>query len=436
MFVELSTDGIRHVFELGAADDRAFLVGSSRQTDLCIDRPGVAAVEFHLERAGNDVWLVPAYRGRGLRVNGAPATNRMRLNDRLCVSVGALELELRALQNASEAGTSSRSSSAPRCLPADYSETVPTDTANTSIALKPFEAEPDASMPTLLVPTLRAVAAAVPDQHTQRIAPVRPAPLQSLQHTQRLEPSALLRPRPSQAAPQVLFETQRLAPVTTLLPTPAALEPAVLPSRVLPVLPEEATRSTRLSPLTTQDTSAFDMAALKKEEAQPTTFLTQLGVATRQRPLVILGGGLAASLVLALALVGGSRLAKSADRVSTTDTVASALVVVTSPAPPNKPPAPTETSTMPIVAVPPPAGDTKPAGRGPRKVADPELTNVVGQVSAGRLSEASQTYASLSSRPEGAVVYAKVASILARRASQSCNANSASAPADCPEIIK
>jgi hypothetical protein len=264
LLVELSGSGLRHVFELAELDDRAYLVGSSRQTDFRIDRPGVAAVEFHIERVGSNAWLVPAYRGRGLRVNGAPVTNNVCIDRRLILSLGSFELELRALPEDADVAETSRSSSAPRPLPADYTNTVPTDTACTVVAMKPFEFDPAANVPTEQLPVVRTTTAVIAPQQTQRMAPIRPAPLLLPQHTERLAPVTAQPVRALEPTGGAMFETQRLAPVrgpvvaaipAPQVPIPAhAIRPIEAPSRARP--PDDPVQ------MVTQETTAFNVAAV------------------------------------------------------------------------------------------------------------------------------------------------------------------------------
>lgn len=462
LLVGLSGSGLRHVFELAELDDRAYLVGSSRQTDFRIDRPGVAAVEFHLERVGALAWLVPAYRGRGLRVDGVPVTNRVCIDGRLILSIGSFELELRVLPDDADVGETSRSSSAPRPLPADYTNTVPTDTACTAVAMKPLEFDPSANVPTQQLPVVRSTTALVAPQQTQRMAPVRPAPMVLHQHTERMAPLTAPPVRDLGATGGAMFETQRLAPVrgpvVGAIPTPQA------PIAAHAIRPIEAPSSPRPpddpAQMVTQETTAFDVAAVvdarpRVESAIAATtaaqappiskalrtaprrpppwhaFLTQLGTLTKERPVLVLGGGLACALVIALALVGAARVAEPTRRASTASATASSRPVPGSAAP--TPSATVLVASAPaLVAVPAPAAEPK---RKPKGLVDPVLAAAAGHLAAGRVAEASQAYAALAARPEGGEVYASAAALLARRAGQDCSA-SPSASARCPELLK
>jgi hypothetical protein len=68
--VDLDVDGARTLFEFDPSGDRAFSVGASSSCDLRVQRESTPRVAFYLERRTDGIWLVPAYRRGGLRVNG------------------------------------------------------------------------------------------------------------------------------------------------------------------------------------------------------------------------------------------------------------------------------------------------------------------------------------------------------------------------------
>ncbi|HKY34850.1 MAG TPA: hypothetical protein VJN18_02820 [Polyangiaceae bacterium] len=455
LFVELSGAGVHHVFELDS-DERAFVVGSSRQADLRLDHPGVAAVEFHIERVADVACLVPAYRGRRLRVNGAPASGAVPLVGRALVALGTLELELKVLHHEDEANATNRSSSAPRPLPLDYAATIPTDTAPTAVAMKPFVPDPLANVPTQQIPVQRAPLGLGPQQ-TERLAPVRPQPLQFPQMTERLQP---MFPQGRAAVPVEPQQTQRLTPMTA--PPPSAGRVPALEIRAVGAASTRAEAPQAAgATLANQETTSFDVAAVappapRNESIDPRTvvinatpqgprqagkavstkpplglnnLLTQVGALTKQRPVLAIGGAAIGAMILSFALVGATRVAEpkrapvpptsSASQPALSKPAASAPAVPPLPAPPA------------MVAVPLPA-DTKPPAKTTKGPHDPELASAVGHLAAGRISEASQAYSALAARPTGGEVYARTAALLSRRAT-SCASGS---PTLCPEILK
>lgn len=72
--LELDLGDACALMELDADEDRAFSIGSSRYADVRVNAIGVSPIEFYLERRRRDVWLVPAYRARPLRVDGTRVT--------------------------------------------------------------------------------------------------------------------------------------------------------------------------------------------------------------------------------------------------------------------------------------------------------------------------------------------------------------------------
>jgi hypothetical protein len=445
MFVELSGAGLRHVLELDSATERVFVVGSSRQADVPIEAAGVASIEFHLERVGDEVWLTPAYRGRGLRINGTVTRDRVQVATGLHLRLGRYDLAVKLLSDREGDGDgdgdrdepTARSSSAPRPLPNDYSLRLPTDTKKTSVALAPSTSE---VADTARIPAKVASMFALPVQQTERIAPV----VAIVQETERVASTGAQRVA-AQPLPEALLQTVRMEPVRC-------------PPRSLIATTHPGTPPASLSSLVTQDTTAFDVEALdavadivktgggasacvdaapsppKQIGRGPTrarvlsTMLEQLGIATRQRPIVVAGGALGAALVLALALVGATRITGSAaqrpPQRPATSTVAlptaapSTVVATVVPAP-----------SVLVAPVPPTA-----TGRAAIRVDSP-LVVATRHLSAGRLAEAAEQYRALGSASDGAV-YAKVAALLSRRLSPACASTPATHGDACPEIVK
>jgi hypothetical protein len=445
LFVHLSGGAYQHVFELDSTEERAFLVGSSRAADLCIERPGVAAVEFHVERLHGEVWLVPGYRGGGVLVNGAPLVARRRVDQRLVVDLGALSLEVYVSDDEAAPGAA-RSSSAPRPLPADYGSLLPTDTACTAFAMTPFQGTPmdDADSDVLL--------------KTQPLAVVRVPVVLAEQRTERLAPIvAPPPPAPTETLP--LNQTQRLAPV--LVPPPAVRPTPTIVVRAPEVAPAPPPPIDSFAALAAQDTTAFDVEACppvpeqpqrREDEVSPVRAVTaqrlarasqpprrrthglleQLGLLAKARPGLVLGGGTAAALMISLALVGAMQLTtrRGAPPASPPSPGAATMAPI-----PSANPVASAVVRPPFVAIQPPP---VPSGRRAKAavVADPDLVAAVGHLAAGRLTEAAQSYQSLSTRAEGAEVYGKLSALLTRRAGPSCVAPAPANGNACPEIVK
>ena len=93
LWLELCLDGVSHTFEFGADESRAIAVGSLMRVDLRIDRPGVAPVHFHIEREADDLWIVPAYSARDLRVNAARLTGPQRIHGHAIIEFSNVRLD-------------------------------------------------------------------------------------------------------------------------------------------------------------------------------------------------------------------------------------------------------------------------------------------------------------------------------------------------------
>jgi hypothetical protein len=371
------------------------------------------------------------------------------------VALGALELELRVLHDEDEARSTNRSSSAPRPLPIDYSATIPTDTAPTAVAMKPFVPDPLSTVSTQQIPVQRTPLGLGPQQ-TERLAPVRPVPLQFPQMTERLP---AMFPQGRTAAPAEPQQTERLAP----MPAPPAsaervpaleIRPVGVPKRPEALLTAAAT-------LANQETTSFDVAAVappapRSERVEdprtvivsvpPTTprqagkelakaqplglksLLTLLGALTKQRPVLAISSAALGAMILSFALVGATRVAEP-KRAPVPPTPAASQPALSKPS--AVAPAVSPLPALPVVVAVPLLGDAKPAARTAKGPLDPELAAAVGHLAAGRISEASQAYSALAARPAGGDVYARTAALLSHRAT-SCAPGSTR----CPEILK
>lgn len=277
--------------------------------------------------------------------------------------------------------------------------------------------------------------------------------------TERLPP---MFPQRRTAAPVEPQQTQRLAPMTAPPPSVERVPPLEIRAVGEPKARAEAPQAITAT-LANQETTSFDVAAvapptprsdssgdprtvivsttpeaprLPRKAVAPapplglTTFLTQVGALTKQRPVLAIGGAALGAMILSFALVGATRVAEP-KRPSAPPAALSA----SRPAMNNQPASAAPVQPLPslpaTVAVPMPTGAKGPVrtGKGPH---DPELASAVGHLAAGRISEASQAYSALAARPAGGEVYAKTAALLSRRAT-SC---ATGAPPVCPEILK
>ena len=95
--LELSFDGQTCSFALAPDETRAIAVGSLLGADLRIDRPGVAPVQFHIERENDQLWIVPAYDSGDLRVDAVRIRGPKRLDNRAVIEFCGLRVIAKVL---------------------------------------------------------------------------------------------------------------------------------------------------------------------------------------------------------------------------------------------------------------------------------------------------------------------------------------------------
>jgi len=98
LWLELTFQGQSHPFALPPDETRAITVGSLEGADLRIARPGVAPVQFHIERDCDQLWIVPAYASEGLRVDTARVTGPKRIDGRAVLEFSGLRVQASVLQ--------------------------------------------------------------------------------------------------------------------------------------------------------------------------------------------------------------------------------------------------------------------------------------------------------------------------------------------------
>jgi hypothetical protein len=85
LWLEVSVDGRVLPFEFAPGNERAIAVGSLREADVSIRDPRVAAVEFHFEREGRRIFVVPAY-GAHIEVNAVILRGPRPIRDRAIIA--------------------------------------------------------------------------------------------------------------------------------------------------------------------------------------------------------------------------------------------------------------------------------------------------------------------------------------------------------------
>ncbi len=187
IWLELCVDGQSNAYELNADETRAVAVGSLLRADLRIDRPGVAPVHFHIEREGNDLWLVPAYGSHDLRVDTARLSGPQRIKGRAVIEFCGARIEARVHE---QRPVVTRESSA-RLRSDDWSERLLESPSrvfeqrelgslqNTDSALP----NSDGALPTVAIKKFVSSIAPMPEQPTTRFAPVTNSTIVPVQRT-------------------------------------------------------------------------------------------------------------------------------------------------------------------------------------------------------------------------------------------------------------
>jgi len=210
MWLELCMDGESHTFELKADELRAVAVGSLLRADLRIDRPGVAPVQFHIERDDGALWIVPAYNSSDLRVDTARVTGPQRIDGRAVIEFAGvrihacvLDVDLANVRGSlvnelSKRDTERSAHESGAVLVANKVQ------AKASMASSPV-AEPGV-YPTVSFERFVTSAPATPEAPTERFSPVNTADVVPVQRTVVIEPI--------QVAPPEYLDTGEKIPPT------------------------------------------------------------------------------------------------------------------------------------------------------------------------------------------------------------------------------
>jgi len=367
VFIQLSTTGLARTLLLRPEAERVIIVGSIAKADFPVSGLGVAPIQFHLERDDEAVCLVPAYGAGDLRVNAVRAFGPTPLEEDNIIEFGGTRLRARLLDvDAFSASSDSLETGKLHVgdLQASYSLALPGDEDVTQVAMRAVSIATD-SLEECASAEPRSVspmdAHALAPQHTERMAPYRPAaeatpvasrilllqsevqsegePAFTLNGTQLMAPYRQLAAGAVSVAPvnplqPSANETVRLLPLRNA-PRPEMLQSR--PARAGHVPPPATNReaiSTRFAPApATQNPPALpaprpletaalthrpEMSALTSPPARPgppplpatkrTSWLARLGLMTKAHPLVVASGASAGALLVVTVLILGARL--------------------------------------------------------------------------------------------------------------------------------
>jgi hypothetical protein len=181
-------DNESHTFELKADELRAVAVGSLLRADLRIDRPGVAPVQFHIEREDDALWIVPAYNALDLRVNTARVTGPQRIDGRAVIEFASVRIYASLLDAHSAQTKSSLISELPNTERSAHESgaVLVAGKAEASIASSPVARSEE--LATVAFEKFVTSATAKPEALTERFSPVNAAAIIPVQRTVVIEP--------------------------------------------------------------------------------------------------------------------------------------------------------------------------------------------------------------------------------------------------------
>ena len=128
--LEMSADGLTKTISLPPGEGRTALVGSTALADFCVAGVRSAPVALHLERRADTIWVVPAYEGYDLRLNGRRISGATPLEQHSVIEFGGAQLAVTIIvtdadvsstpQLARARDASSRGDLPPRGLPGEH----------------------------------------------------------------------------------------------------------------------------------------------------------------------------------------------------------------------------------------------------------------------------------------------------------------------------
>lgn len=192
LLVELNTQRTVKTFAFLPNEERALTVGSDARAELRVTGAGVAPVQFHLERQGGIVCLIPAYGLTDLRVNTARVSGPIPLEERNVIEIGEVRVDATVLDGGKRDAVGGDEAWSPQS--ARISE-PPGEGDATEVAMR----------------AVTSAAAGIGQQTTAVLRPID-APGMSPQQTERMAPYRADVARPN-TAPMPVEGTERMAPV-------------------------------------------------------------------------------------------------------------------------------------------------------------------------------------------------------------------------------
>ena len=388
--LELEGDGGTTLVEFPLGDDRAFSVGSSVHADMRLRKPGVAPVEFYVQRDDDGLWLVPAYASLELRLDSRRVTERRKLTTRSLLELRSGVLVIRVHEAHDLARVRAKHSD-------DTFETREIVQIRNHLDALPSERDPTRVAMRAVAPSHDSLAYSA----TVAVPVVREDDVPEWQKTVEI-PKFRAKTWVGAAKPS---KPER--DVTVLDRKPPKLLPPPLPLARAAAAP----------------------AARKLTRRVPAP-IVELGILAKRRPIAVALGSFAIAIAASLSLVAATRGAGPA-KTAAPRPVASAATSASSAAARPIPSGVPSVRVRPKHVVPPSGRDARvPSNlRGPT---DPELAEALDHLVAGRDTQAKAAYARLARRSPDEAVYAVTAQLLERLAA--CTDPGTRAELTCPKV--
>ena len=473
--LELCFDGLFHRFELASDDTRALTVGSLPRADLRIEAPGVAPVHFHLERDGNEVWIVPAYGAHDLRVDTARITGPKCIDGRAVIEFAGIRVDVRVVHRDSVVIRNHRELDPPNTRregpPLPVGDSLPT----TSIERVNVSERRGMNQPTESV-SFGALGLPLSAQRTIAIEPVRVTPKGGrvaesavvTVNTER-EPIDKLTPkdgayeqrvgaqdtieiapfwvRQLESKPLTVERTEAVPPLTREPATTLELCASAEDVASQPSPNGQSAVTTYFEPIRVSDVSlqAVDIQepqskmdpdiappASNANERRRPNWLAHLGQLTSRKPLFVWTGGTLLAFTFSAAISFGIR--QFVHPSSTRQTTQLLPTPITASA--SKSPTEETSKRMPVPSlevIPAVAEATLPI-RKKGQPHDPQLTAAVGSLVAGRYNDAERAYAGVVARVPIDLALVAMSKLLAKKTGPRCTGTLQNPAVTCPEV--
>jgi len=467
LWLELSMDGRAQAFELYADETRAVAVGSLPRADFRIDRPGVAPVQFHIEREGGELWIVPAYSSHELRVDTARIAGPRRIERRAMIEFCGVRMEARLLDPGPVVTrtSSARLSSDDRDQPKRSSASRVFEQHECGLPERTGSVVPngDGALPTVAIEKLVSPSVSIPEQPTTHFAPFAGSVVIPVQRTVIIEALRVI-PLTSdsegdKALPTFKADEASVGPIETTEHTGSvnnalAQEMSQVASSWMTELqserdgqlvqpPADTATTTYFEPFrissapfpvglvtAMQSTTDSDAMCVRAGELEPQGWFEQLGQLSKQRPWLVWLAGTSTMFALAASI---ALLSKHHQRRAEVTVRHSAPTITTALPVAKAADRAAIRSTEPIIVI--PAVPVVAAGS-PKKgqARKPELVAAVNDLISGRYSDAQAAYATLAAQSPDDPSLLALAQLLAKKLRPQCSSPAPISNISCPEV--